>query len=160
MSCCKDNIPEFFFTLNEGLDDSFLPSRSDLESTGWDVKAAIEITIDPFSYFKIPLGFRAFPPEGWWFQLHPRSSSFTKKSMHILVGIIDETYPQEVILAGQYLPNHGNDSSIIISKGERIGQIIPVKRQEMLVSKVSAEDFNALCERRAAVRSGGFGSTG
>ena len=159
MSCCN-SIPEFIFTLNEGLDDSFLPSRSDLESTGWDVKASIDLEIKPFTYFKIPLGFRAFPPEGWWFQLHPRSSSFIKKSMHVLVGIIDETYPQEVILAGQYIPSFDNLNNLIIQKGERIGQIIPVRRQEMIVNKVTQEEFNALCERRAAVRSGGFGSTG
>jgi dUTPase len=155
---------DFKFCLLNDLDDSFLPTRSDTEATGWDVRSAIDLEIAPNEYFKIPLGFKAFPPRGWWFQLHPRSSFFIKKSMHTLVGIIDETYPLEVVLAGQYLPTDTNgfpeDSIAKISKGERVGQIIPVRREEMLITKVTSEEFDALCERRNAKRSGGFGSSG
>ena len=153
-------IPEFKFCLIEGLDDSFLPTKSDPEATGWDVRSAIDLEVAPNDYFKIPLGFKAFPPQGWWFQLHQRSSFFIKRSMHTLVGIIDETYPLEVMLAGQYLPSIPEDKAVRISKGERVGQIIPVKREEIVISKVTPEEFYALCERRNAQRSGGFGSSG
>lgn len=156
---CKHIIPEFKFCINEDLDESFLPQKSDPEATGWDVKSSEDLIIKRDEYFKIRLGFRAFSPPGWWFQLNPRSSFLTKKFTHTLVGIIDETYANEVLLAGQFSPPPDIDE-IQIAKGERIGQIIPIRRQEMKVTKVSTEEFEELCKTRNAVRSGGFGSTG
>jgi len=162
-------VPVFKFALTDGLDDRFLPTKGEPFATGWDVKSASweNILISPGEYFKIPLGFRAFPPEGWWFNLHPRSSSFTKKHMHNLIGIIDEHYPDEVIFAGQYIPSyssikqdpHSVMNNLVIKYGEPIGQIVPVERVEMRVERISNEEYNDLCKRRVAVRSGGFGST-
>jgi len=155
-------IPEYKFLLNEGLGDEFLPTKGEPDATGWDVRSTIDINLTTGDYFKIPLGFRAFSPKGWWFQLHPRSSSFVKKYMHNLIGIIDEAYSNEVIFAGQYVPDSksGILPSLKISKGDRIGQIIPIERQEMKVTRVTKEEFNNLCKQRNAERSGGFGSTG
>jgi len=155
-----DSQPTFRFALCRGLGDEFLPTRSDPEATGWDVRSAIDLILDPGGYFKIPLGFRAFPPSGWWFQLHPRSSSFAKRSMHTLIGVIDETFPLEVLLCGQYSPGPPNVGPLEIAVGDRIGQIIPIRRQEMVVEKVTPEEFDDLCSRRDARRKGGIGSTG
>jgi dUTPase len=50
---------------------------------------------------------------------------------------------------------------LVIEKGERIGQLIPVKRQEMRVSALSNEELDAAFKERGLKRgAGGFGSTG
>jgi len=103
--------PEFKFAVREDLKDTgdlFVPTKGEPYASGYDVRAAPldrkDILIYPKQFFKIPLGFRTLPEKGWWFQLHPRSSSFTKKYMHNLIGIIDEHYSNELIFAGQFLP--------------------------------------------------------
>lgn len=167
-------IPIFRFAIRENLKDvtrdglsAFLPTRGTERSTGWDVKAALtngltDLVIRPGSHVKIPLGFRVFAPEGWWLELRPRSSSFAKKNLHALYGVIDEDYEGECIFACQYLPDLrslGND--LVIKFGEAIGQIVPVKRQEMIVAEITNTDYDSACKARNAARgAGGFGSTG
>lgn len=155
----SDLIPEYKFCLNDNLDDSFLPTQGEPNATGWDVRSTIDLYLNPGDHFKIPLGFSVFSPKGWWLQLHPRSSSFVKRQMNNLIGIIDEDYSNEVMFAGQYLPNYANSDVLAIKCGDRIGQLIPVKRQVMKVTKVTKDEFDNLCKQRSSVRAGGFGST-
>jgi dUTPase len=161
----EKELPRFLFALREDLkeDKRFLPSQTELTDTGYDVRAAQsdkkDIILRAGQYFKIPLGFRSFCPEGWYYQLHPRSSSFVKKSMHNLIGIIDETFTLETVFAGQYLPDLNSlGHDLVIKFGDRIGQIIPVKRQHMNVQNISNEEYEELVAKRGA--RGGFGSTG
>lgn len=189
----KNDVPNFKFALRNGLENSnkfessyFLPTKGEPFATGYDVRAALyrdSIIIKPGEYFKIPLGFRVIPEEGWSFELHPRSSSFAKKNMHCLIGIIDEHYAEEVMFCGQYIPEfdlstnvderdqystdcRDYDATTTISRefleinfGNAIGQIIPVKRISMNVSEITNKEFDRLCKERNAVRNGGFGST-
>jgi dUTPase len=160
----SNEVPVFKFALKENISEEFLPTKAEPHATGWDVRAALmdtkELIIRPGQYFKIPLGFRTFCPLGWWFELHPRSSSFTKKNMHNLVGIIDEHYPDEVLFAGQYIPDPNSiNHDLIVKFADPIGQIIPIKRVEMKTELISNEEYNDLCKKRMAVRRGGFGST-
>lgn len=160
-------LPKFRFALREDLinNKEFLPTRAEPFATGWDVRAAMAdrqpLIIKPGEYFKIPLGFRAMPQVGWWFQLNPRSSSFAKKHMHNLIGIIDEHYSHEVLFAGQYLPelNVNSADNLVVHFGDAIGQIIPIKRIEMTITEINNEEYDDLCKQRMALRSGGFGST-
>ena len=184
MTCCKENVPEFIFTLNEGLDDNFLPKQSTEQDTGWDVKAAETITLYPTQKVLIPLGLRCFAPPGYWLELRPRSSSFGKKNLHALYGVLDEGYEGQIYFACQWIPPFSStemdlavngfdggvraeilksyfSQTLIIENGERIGQLIPVRRQSMNVSPVSTEEFKKLCEDRGQKRgAGGFGSSG
>jgi len=179
-------IPIFKFAIREDLKNNqlFAPTKGEPLATGWDVRAAFPdkktLTITPFEYIKIPLGLRAFCPEGWWYELKPRSSSFAKKSLHALYGTVDETYENELIFACQYIPYMEFETDVIddhrdiiraktyslapnlyIDFGDAIGQIIPVKRQHMGVEVVSNEEYDRLCKERNAQRgTGGFGSTG
>lgn len=170
----SDNTPVFKFALREGLDDSFLPTKGTPLATGWDVKAAWEDgeahELRCGEVVKIPLGIRCFAPPGWWFELRPRSSTFAKKNLHCLYGVCDEDYSGMIMLAVQYLPTPAPKLGDIfqtyclkvtnIDFGESLGQIVPVRRQEMLVEKVSQEELEALVAERKDTRgSGGFGST-
>jgi dUTP pyrophosphatase len=154
-------LPVFRFAINDGLDASFLPTRGTEKATGWDVHCAEETVIRPFQHAKIPLGFRVLTPAGWWLELRPRSSSFAKKNLHSLYGVIDEDYEGQVIFACQYIPEMaGMGQDLIIQAGEAVGQLVPYKRQEMLVEKVSAEQYAELVKARQYTRgTGGFGST-
>jgi dUTP pyrophosphatase len=150
------------YVMKDNLPISFLPSKAYDNDTGWDVKAAQSFTLRAGQYAKIPLGFRVLAPRGWWLELRPRSSSFAKKQLHALYGVIDEGYENEMIFACQYLPDiSAMGKDLKIEFGDAIGQIIPVKRQEMIVQNISNEEFARLSEERKSVRgTGGFGSTG
>ncbi len=178
-------IPTYKFALREDLKDErqFLPSKAEPKATSWDVRAAMPnrkpLIISPFEYVKIPLGFRGFCPDGWWYRLNPRSSTFGKKQLHCLYGVIDESYEGELLFAAQYIPecmtchglNHmeknlkmcsikGVMTAFQIDFGEAIGQITPVKRQEMIIEEIDNTQYDALCQQRQGVRGdGGFGST-
>lgn len=156
--------PIFRFAITDIADKSFLPARGTPQATGWDVRAAnIEsIVLRAGQYAKIPLGFRMFSPPGWWMEIRPRSSTFAKKQLHALYGVIDEDYEGEMVFACQYIPDiSGLGKDITINYGDAIGQLIPIKRQEMKVEIVSNEEYNALCKERNHSRGqGGFGSTG
>lgn len=173
------HIPEFKFALTEGLDCSFLPTKSEPLATGWDVRYAgkEEIVLKPFDTVKLPLGFRMFAPPGWWLELRPRSSTFAKKNLNCLYGVIDQTFSQELLLGAQWLPplptfnpkgffpakvwsDYLDKNTLIITPGEKLGQVIPVKRQVMSVVPITNEKFDELCVERNAERKGGFGSTG
>ena len=163
----KEKIPVFKFALREDLKDDkqFIPTRAEPLATGWDCRAAQldrkDLVVRPGEYVKLPLGFRAFCPPGYWYELHPRSSSFVKKYMHCLTGVIDETFPGQLILAFTYIPNvsKSEDNNLIIKFGDPIAQIIPIKRQEMETGEISNEEYEKMLIERNAVRTGGIGST-
>lgn len=162
-----NEIPTYSFALRADLEDdkSFLPTRAEELSSGWDVRCAPEdrksIILRAGQYAKIPLGFRAIPPKGWWFQLVPRSSTFAKKSLHCLYGTIDWGFRGSLVLSVQYLPDIRHlGTDLELKFGEAIGQIIPVRLQEMNVEHISNEDYDARCKAEVNKRgTGGFGST-
>lgn len=158
--------PIFRFAVRDNLEvETFLPKRGTEYATGWDVRAAInslKMVLRPGKYVKIPLGFRVLAPPGWWLELRPRSSTFGKKQLHCLYGVIDQDYAGECLLACQYIPDiEAMGKDLVIEFGEAIGQIVPVKRQEMTVQAISNSDYdteyNKMNYKRGA---GGFGSTG
>ena len=176
-------VPTFKFALREDIKDEvqFLPSKAEPFATGYDVRAALHykksLVIEPYEYVRIPLGFRSFCPDGWWYQLHPRSSSFAKKHLHSLIGIIDLSWEGETQFACQYVPciknlikqEYGNGyespepyyPKLTINYGDALGQLIPVKLYTMKVEQVSNEEYDLLCKQRNGSRgAGGFGSTG
>lgn len=183
--------PVYKFAIREDLLDvtefSFLPTRAEPKATGWDVRAAFpdrkSVIVKPFQKLFIPLGVRGFCPDGWWYEIKPRSSSYAKKHLNALYGTIDETYEGELIFACQYIPTvpyktlHDRDGlswdeaeewsefcgthELKIDFGDAIGQIIPRERQEMTVQSISNAEYVADCVTRDATRrEGGFGSTG
>lgn len=158
--------PIFKFALVERVanDKRFLPVRAEAKATGWDVRACMAdkkpLIIRPGQHVKIPLGYRCFIPEGWWYEIKPRSSSFAKKHLHCLYGTVDEHFANEAVLACQYIPDLSSmGKDLKIEFGEAIAQIIPIKRREMVVEEVTNEEIEALYKNRPTERTGGFGST-
>ena len=102
----NDFVPEFKFALREDLKDTgdlFLPKRATSGSAGWDVRCAQQdrkkIILRAGRYVKIPLGFRILAPQGYWLKLNPRSSTFAKKSLHSLYGVLDNDFRGSVVFA-------------------------------------------------------------
>lgn len=174
--------PTFHFALDENLQDlcdkynrlhstgeplnpeMFLPVKSNPDDTGWDVRCAEPngALINPGQYKLINLGFNVFCPDGWWLKLVPRSSTFAKKHCQALYGTIDQSYPDNLKFAVQYIPDSGTliKGGLSFTFGERIAQIIPVKREEMKIKSVSKDELESMHVFRNSSRMGGFGSTG
>ena len=169
----EQQIPEFKFALREDLIDhpEFLPTKANPTDTGWDVRCAEKdgVILYRDSYHMIKLGFRVLAPPGYWLKLVPRSSTFIKKHLHALYGTIDESYSGEVAFCCQmqYPSNDWphlriepiwEEKNNRIEFGDRIGQLIPVRRQEMIVSSISNEEIDKAFKERG--ERGGFGSSG
>ena len=168
----------FYFVVDKGLDvDKFLPQRSEYNDTGYDVACAEkEVVLRPYDKAIISLGIRVFAPKGWWLELRPRSSTFAKKHLNPLYGVIDESYEGHLKLCVQYIPpptsdyNSGSLARYISVKeqpnftikfGEKIAQLVPVQRESMHAVPISEERFAEFCKNRGDNRgTGGFGSTG
>lgn len=153
-------------TTNQLKPENFLPARANPSDTGYDVRCAAPegIILKPGCYFKIPLGFRMFAPAGWWLELRPRSSAFMKHHIQALYGVIDEGFELECMFVGKYDPDMCQllgDKDKVISFGERIGQLIPFKRQDMNCLVATPEEYQKLCANRKDSRGeSGFGGSG
>lgn len=157
-------IPEFKFALVDGLKDhpEFLPSKAHDNDVCYDVRCAVKdgVTLNRGEYMMVPLGFRMFAPSGWWLECRPRSSTFIKKYGQALYGVIDEGFEHQLNFLVKYDPPQYCLTPLHLEFGEKIAQLRPVKRQDMIVSSVSDEEFDRLCASRENARSGGFGSSG
>ena len=170
-----NTTPIFKFAIREDLKDCsalFLPSKANSTDTGYDVRAAFPdrkpLEVLPGTWLKIPLGFRAIPEEGYWYEIRPRSSTFAKKHLNCLYGVIDYGYRNELVLACKFeglrtitvVPGGSLlQEGITIDFGEALGQIIPVKLQTMHVQEISNEEYDIFCKNENNARTGGFGSS-
>lgn len=158
----QESIPNYIFALREDLklNKEFLPKQAEPDATGYDVRCAAKenVVLSNGQMFKIPLGFRVYCPDGWWLELNPRSSTFIKRELITLTGIIDQCFPGEVHIVGKFFSNE--KKFIEIEVGDLIGQLIPVKLQKMNVDETSNENIEELFKNRNSVRKDGFGSTG
>ena len=145
--------------------EDFMPKRMKSKDTGYDARSAEStLEIQPYSYFKIRLGIRMFAPEGWWIRINPRSGLFINNHINTLYGIVDENFCAELCLCGQFLPDKKENKSfksLIIQFGQRICQLVPVKRQDMDIDNVTNEEIEQLFKERNDPRgTSGFGGSG
>lgn len=161
-------IPTYKFALREDIkeDKRFLPTKGEPKATGWDVRLYVEnrksVILRPGQKALLDLGIRGYCPDGWYYDLKPRSGTFHKKSMHCLYGTIDETFEGYLKFACQYIPDVNSlGHDLILEHGDALGQIIPVKRQDAEMITISNEEIEYLYKNRNEIRgTGGFGSTG
>lgn len=163
-------IPTYYFTLKEDLekekDYQFLPTKSETKATGWDVRLYTsdkkDVILRSGQKALLQLGFRSFCEDGWWYAIYPRSSTFHKKALHCLYGVIDETWEGYTAFSCQYIPDVNSlGKDLVISYGEPIAQLIPVKRQEMNVKLLTNEEIELKYKERKGQRGNkGFGGMG
>lgn len=158
--------PKFYFSKTTENSDALIPTQANATDTGYDVAlfspthtvdSLNKYLISPKSFQLLPLGIKVICPDGWWLQLDPRSSTFFKKHLITLVGVIDNGYENEIKLA-VYNPS---SEAVQLVHNDRIGQLIPMRLEKMDVVEVNAEDFAILSAARKSSRgTGGFGSSG
>ena len=128
-----------------------LPSRATPGSAGFDLRAAIDVTIPPGEWRVVPTGLAMAIPDGWEGQVRPRSGLAAKHGITVLnaPGTIDADYRGEIKVP---LINHGPEA-FVVTRGERIAQILfaPAPAVDLVVVEELSEGGRG---------DAGFGSTG
>jgi len=142
--------------------DNPLPTQANSGDAGWDVYAAEDVSFSPGEIELVPLGIIAQAPKGYHFKLCIRSSIAKKRGLiqPNAPGIIDHLYSgkkDEIKLMLQAPMKFGKwgyfDPETIIKKGERVGQLILEKNNDIEWDEQDDPNF-------AGKSRGGFGSTG
>lgn len=130
-----------------------LPARATGGSSGFDLMAALEdaISILPGARALVPTGIRVAVPEGYEWQVRPRSGMAAKQGLTVLnsPGTVDSDYRGEVKVI---LVNHG-EGPATIARGDRIAQAVLCEVPD--VELVRVENLPA-----TGRGDGGFGHTG
>ena len=137
------------------VDDSkpfFIPKRSYDGDAGYDLTCVEDTVIRPGESAEIPTNLKIALPDGKWCMIIGRSSTFSKRGLLTVPGIIDNGW-RGGLFAVVFNPGH---SVIKISAGERLVQ--------MIMFGIEAVDF-ITCVNPDSLPSGergtkGFGSTG
>lgn len=130
-----------------------LPRPATHGASGVDLQAAVEapLTIPPLGRASVPTGISVAIPEGWEWQVRPRSGLALRSGLTVLntPGTIDSDYRGEVRVI---LANLG-ESDVTIERGDRIAQAV--------LCRISSIDFQKVGVLPDSGRGeGGFGSTG
>lgn len=131
-----------------------IPTRKTTKSAGYDVEAAEDVIIPPYTKgckpTLIPTGLKAYCQDDEWFMLVNRSSGPKKGFvMANSIGVVDADYYGNESNDGHFFFQYWNfgKEDLIIKKGDVIGQVIFQKY-------LTIDDDNA-----QGIRKGGFGST-
>ncbi len=155
----------------EGVDPPVYSRKGD---AGMDVRAAVDVLLEPGATVVVPTGLRFAIPEGYEIQVRPRSGLSLHTPLRIpnAPGTIDAGYRDELgilmtntspVVAegeGDALPVLGLDAKggrcgrYQVRKGDRIAQIVLAETPRMAFDVVS--DVRSI----GTDRGGGFGSTG
>jgi dUTP pyrophosphatase len=128
-----------------------LPAYATVGAAGMDVVAAEGVTLAPGARHAVATGFAIAIPQGFEVQVRPRSGLALKHGVTCLntPGTIDSDYRGEVRVI---LANLGA-APFVVSRGDRIAQLVPAPVQHAVLVEVDALDDTAR-------GGGGFGSTG
>lgn len=132
-------------------DPDLLPTLGNPGDAGYDLRAAVDVVLEPGDRALVPTGVRIAIPNGYVGLVHPRSGLAVKNGITVLnaPGTIDSGYRGEIMVP---LINHSREQ-FSISRGDRIAQIIFQAYEQVR--------FIAVAELPGSQRgSQGFGSTG
>ncbi|MBE6150001.1 MAG: dUTP diphosphatase [Firmicutes bacterium] len=145
------------FEVAKGYEDKEinLPVRKTKYSAGYDVEAACDTVIPPFTKGCKPTlvhtGLKAYCMDDEWIMLANRSSNPGKKKLVLAngIGIVDKDYYGNPDNDGEFMYAYFNisDEDVVIKKGDVIGQVV---FQKFLVADNDSAEGD---------RIGGFGST-
>ena len=139
--------------------DVSLPVRKTSGSAGWDVFASEETVLEPGKVALVPTGLIIETPPGYHFRVFIRSGFAVRHNVSLVnsVGIIDSDYcgPEDYLKIAMVKHYHPEAEKTIISKGERIAQIIFENNTFASISWDEQDEPAFHGKSR-----GGFGSTG
>ncbi len=116
---------------------------------GFNLPASEPLTIEPYSFAKVPTGIKIELPENHWAMIAPRSSTNIGGSLIALVGIIDNGYRGELFVFVHNL----SPNTVHVGKNQSLAQIVIMP---MAVPEVVIVDNLSESERGES----GFGSSG
>jgi dUTP pyrophosphatase len=122
-----------------------LPSRAHETDGAYDVYLVEDATVAPGEAIRLPLGFAAAIPDGYFVRLIGRSST----QFFIREGLIDSGYRGEWRIAAQNV----SKEPLALKAGDRIGQLVLHR-----VIDVEWQETDALPPSDRGAK--GFGSTG
>ncbi|WP_461189870.1 dUTP diphosphatase [Arthrobacter sp. Z4-13] len=128
------------------------PSYAHPGDAGADLRARVDVVLQPGERKLVPTGVAIALPEGFVALIHPRSGLATKHGLTIVnaPGTVDAGYRGEIAVT---LLNTDAQQSIELRRGDRIAQ--------MVIQRVEHAQFIPVNELSGSVRgTGGFGSTG
>ena len=131
--------------------EEFLPVIGNPGDAGYDLRSAVDISIEVGHRALIPTGVSIALPNGYVALVHPRSGLAAKHGVTVLnaPGTVDASYRGEIAVT---LINHGHET-FEVKRGDRIAQII--------FQKFETVNFVSVAELPGSQRgSAGFGSTG
>lgn len=130
-------------------EDLPLPAYGSEHAVGLDVVSAEDLVLEPGARHPVATGIAVAIPHGYEVQVRSRSGLAVRNGITCLTGTIDSDYRGELKVV---LVNLGSEP-FIISRGERIAQLVPAPVQRACFAEVGDLD-------ETARGIGGFGSTG
>ena len=130
-------------------DGSVVPTKAYRGDAGWDLYAVEDGEIAPTERLLVGTGIAIAIPEGFYGRIADRSSMAYKFGMHVLAGVVDHGYRNEV----KVLLVNLSTQIFSFKKGDRIAQLIvtPINSDSLL-------EVDTLDETQRGL--GGFGSSG
>lgn len=128
------------------------PTRGSPGDAGWDLRARVDVHLEPGERALIPTGVAIALPAGYVGLVHPRSGMALRSGFSLVnsPGTIDAGYRGEISVIGI---NTDANSAIDIARGDRIAQL--------LVQEFCVIDWQERNELPGSWRGeGGFGSSG
>ncbi|MBR0378689.1 MAG: dUTP diphosphatase [Lachnospiraceae bacterium] len=130
-----------------------MPGRATVGSAGYDFFSPLDFVLAPGQTIKIPTGIRARIEDGWVLMIFPRSGLGFKYRIQLnnTVGVIDSDYygsDNEGHIFIKITNDSNEEKTLSLKKGDGFAQGV------FLPYGITSDD------ETAAVRNGGFGSTG
>lgn len=126
-----------------------MPVASFEGDAGYDLFTCEDTVIPAGEWRDIPVGIQIQPPEGYWVRLVGRSSTFRRRGLSIIEGVVDNGYRGDIYF-GVWNPHR---SEVAVNAGERIAQAI--------IHRIYRFSWVEVPQLDESIRQGkGFGSTG
>ena len=129
------------------------PQKATVDSAGYDLFAAHAKTILPGQSAMISLDLRWAVPKGFCGRILSRSSLITSHNVTVEGGLIDCDYRG---IVNVIIFNHHSSKCFTVREGERLAQVVFMRRFDADFQKVEKVSELGITERQE----GGFGSTG
>lgn len=138
-----------FFGFYKMTPEAKLPEKAYNTDVGFDIFSLEDTVILKGEAKLLKTGIIVNIPDGYWVQITGRSSSFWKRRLFVVDGVIDQEYRGELKI-GVF---NTNNETAVINAGDRLAQIIIWKKEDINYAEVDHVD-------KTSRGSNGFGSSG